>query len=92
MQKSLVYSFLRGEGGAVTVDFIVLTGAIVGLGIAVIANIRAGVSDLAFGIETSLSSASVVTLGTLGVAADACSSGDPDPAGNNCSVTTPTRR
>jgi hypothetical protein len=95
MQKSLVYTFLRSEGGAVTVDFIVITGAIVGLGIAVIANVRAGVTNLATSVETSLSSASVAALGTLGASGldpAACSSGDPDPDGNNCSITTPTRR
>jgi hypothetical protein len=51
----------------VTVDWVVLTAAIVGLGLAVIASVRTGTSDLATDIQTSLSGASVATLGTLGV-------------------------
>jgi hypothetical protein len=87
-----IYSFLRSESGAVTVDFIVLTAAIVGLGIGVVASVRVGVTSLAFSIETSLTGGTVAQVGALGFAAAGCSSGDPDPDGNNCSVTTPTRR
>jgi len=39
-------AFLRSESGAVTVDWVVLTAALVGLGIAVMAVIRFGMSDL----------------------------------------------
>ena len=65
--KSLINSFAKDEAGAVTVDWVVLTAAIVGLGLAVIASVRTGTSDLATDIQTSLSGASVATLGTLGV-------------------------
>jgi hypothetical protein len=65
--KSLINSFANDEAGAVTVDWVVLTAAIVGLGLAVIASVRTGTSDLATDIQTSLSGASVATLGTLGV-------------------------
>ncbi|MCB1389516.1 MAG: hypothetical protein H6898_17185 [Rhodobacter sp.] len=60
-------SFLADESGAVTVDWVVLTAAIVGLGLAVVTSVRSGVSSLATDISTSLTSASVATLGTLGV-------------------------
>ena len=62
-----VKSFFADESGAVTVDWVVLTAAIVGLGLAVIASVRTGVGSLASDISTSLSGASVATLGTLGV-------------------------
>ncbi|MGR3542000.1 MAG: Flp family type IVb pilin [Hasllibacter sp.] len=38
--------FARDEDGAVTVDWVVLTAAVVGLGMAVGAAIRGGVQDL----------------------------------------------
>jgi Flp pilus assembly pilin Flp len=60
-------SFARDESGAVTVDWVVLTAAIVGLGLAVISSVRTGTSNLATDIETSLTGATVATLGELGV-------------------------
>ena len=59
-------TFLGNESGAVTVDWVVLTAAIVGLGLAVITSVRSGVTALGSDISTSLTSASVVSLGTLG--------------------------
>lgn len=59
-------SFATDESGAVTVDWVVLTAAIVGLGIAVISSVSTGVGDLGTDIQTSLSGASVATLGELG--------------------------
>ena len=59
-------SFFKSESGAVTVDWTVLAAAVVGLGIATVGAVRAGVIDMGADIETSLSSASVVSLGTLG--------------------------
>ena len=60
-------AFVANESGAVTVDWVVLTAAIVGLGLAVITSVRSGVSSLGTSISNSLTSASVATLGTLGV-------------------------
>ena len=60
-------TFLADESGAVTVDWVVLTAAIVGLGLAVITSVRSGVQSLGTDIQNSLTSASVATLGTLGV-------------------------
>ena len=62
-----VFSFLADESGAVTVDWVVLTAAIVGLGLAVITSVRSGVQSLGTDIQNSLTSASVASLGTLGV-------------------------
>ena len=59
-------NFLGNESGAVTVDWVVLTAAIVGLGLAVITSVRSGVQALGTDISNSLTSASVVSLGTLG--------------------------
>ncbi len=47
-------SFLKDEAGAVTVDWVVLTAGIVGLGIIVFTFIRPSVSNLAEGIGTQL--------------------------------------
>ena len=59
-------TFAADESGAVTVDWVVLTAAIVGLGIAVVASVRGGVTTLGANIGTSLSTATVNGLGTLG--------------------------
>jgi Flp pilus assembly pilin Flp len=65
--KTLIKNFAADESGAVTVDWVVLTAAIVGLGLAVVTSVRSGVTSLGSSISGSLSSASVATLGTLGV-------------------------
>ncbi len=39
-------SFLNDEAGAVTVDWVVLTGAVVGLGIVVMDTVGAGIEEL----------------------------------------------
>ena len=62
-----IKTFVANESGAVTVDWVVLTAAIVGLGLAVITSVRSGVQSLGTEISNSLTSASVATLGTLGV-------------------------
>ena len=59
---NLINTFARDEDGAVTVDWVVLTAAIVGLGIAVIATVRTGVNDLGSKISGALSSS--ITVGT----------------------------
>ena len=55
----LIRTFVGDEAGAVTVDWVVLTAAIVGLGIAVIGTLSSGVGGLGGGIERSLSSATI---------------------------------
>ena len=54
--------FFADECGAVTVDWVVLTAAIVALGIAVIASISGGANDLARYISSALTDAEVATL------------------------------
>lgn len=53
--SNLIKRFRKDEDGAVTVDWVVLTAAVVGLGIIVMSIIRPGVSQLASDIVTSMS-------------------------------------
>ncbi len=46
----MLYEFIQNEDGAVTVDWVVLTAAIVGLGVAVISTISRGALDQANGL------------------------------------------
>jgi Flp pilus assembly pilin Flp len=64
---TMIKTFLADDSGAVTVDWVVLTAAIVGLGLAVVTSVRSGVGSLGTNISNSLSSASVATLDSLGV-------------------------
>ncbi len=52
---NFIQNFRRDEDGAVTVDWVVLTAALVGLGVAVLATISGGVGDLSGDIATTLS-------------------------------------
>lgn len=51
---NFIKNFRNDEDGAVTVDFVVLTAAIVVLGLAVGSAISSGAQDLANDIETQL--------------------------------------
>jgi len=51
--------FAKEEDGAVTVDWVVLTSAVVGLGIAVMLAIGGATSDLADSISGAIATASV---------------------------------
>lgn len=53
--------FIANEDGAVTVDWVVLTAAIVGLGIAVITTVANGALDHSSGIGAYLMAQDVVT-------------------------------
>jgi len=50
-------AFLKDETGAVTVDWVVLTAAVVGLGLLIFTLIRPAVSSLATGIADELGDA-----------------------------------
>ncbi|WP_424969126.1 Flp family type IVb pilin [Dinoroseobacter sp. S76] len=50
----LAHRFRTEEDGAVTVDWVVLTAAIVGLGIAVYGVVSGGISNLSGDIDTQL--------------------------------------
>ena len=54
-------NFIKAEDGAVTVDWVVLTAAIVGLGIAVMASVSNGLEDLSGDIEDQLTSQGIST-------------------------------
>jgi Flp pilus assembly pilin Flp len=51
---ALIKNFAKSESGAVTVDWVVLTAAIVGLGLAVMAVVSGGVEDLSRDIDNQL--------------------------------------
>jgi len=54
---NLFKTFRNDEDGAVTVDWVVLTAAVVGLGILAMTAINTGVEDLSENIGTSLTAA-----------------------------------
>jgi hypothetical protein len=49
-----IKNFGKDEDGAVTVDWVVLTAALVGLGIAVLAAVETGLADLSGDISSEL--------------------------------------
>jgi len=56
---NFIKNFRNDEDGAVTVDWVVLTAAIVGLGLAVMLSVRNGATDLAADIGTNLTNTTV---------------------------------
>lgn len=52
-------SYAANEDGAVTVDWVVLTAAVVGLGVAALAAVRTGTESLTSRISTYLSGVSI---------------------------------
>ena len=57
----LARAFKRDEDGAVTVDWVVLTAAIVGLGIAVLTSVSGGTTSLADKISSNLAAQTIAT-------------------------------
>lgn len=53
--------FAKEESGAVTVDWVVLTGAIIGIGLAVIATVSNGALDHANGLGVNLGARTINT-------------------------------
>ncbi|SMX37027.1 Flp family type IVb pilin [Octadecabacter ascidiaceicola] len=58
---NFIKNFRNDEDGAVTVDWVVLTAAIVGLGIAVLSSVGQGTTALGEKISSQLSAQSIVT-------------------------------
>ena len=58
---NLINKFRKDEDGAVTVDWVVLTAAIVGLGIAVLAAVGGGTTSLSDKISSQLESQTIAT-------------------------------
>ena len=57
----LFNNFLKDESGAVTVDWVVLTAAIVGLGIAVLTSVGGGTTTLADKVCSHMAGRDVTT-------------------------------
>ena len=55
---NLFKTFKNDESGAVTVDWVVLTAAIVGLGLVVMQTVGGGIEDLSTGIVADLTTRS----------------------------------
>jgi Flp pilus assembly pilin Flp len=53
-------AFAKEESGAVTVDFVVLTAAIVGLGIIVISTLQPAIEDTATNIAEDMAAAAAI--------------------------------
>ena len=51
---AMIKTFAQSDSGAVTVDWVVLTAALVGLGLAVMAVVSGGIEDLSGDISTAL--------------------------------------
>ena len=60
---NLINQFKADEDGAVTVDWVVLTAAIVGLGIAVLTSVSGGTTGLASKISSKLNTMSIMNHG-----------------------------
>ncbi len=58
---NFIKTFRADEDGAVTVDWVVLTAAIVGLGIAVLTSVGNGTTALGSKVSSQLSNQSLVT-------------------------------
>ena len=58
--KTFFQNFRKDEDGAVTVDWVVLTAAIVGLGIAVLTSVSGGTTSLANTISGELGSMTIM--------------------------------
>ncbi len=61
MSFAHIKAFAAGESGAVTVDWVVLTAAIVGLGLAVMAVISGGLQDVSGDINNILTDNNMIT-------------------------------
>lgn len=59
--RALIRSFWGKEDGAVTVDWVVLTAAIVGMGVVVVTIVANGALDHTSGLNSHLANADVTT-------------------------------
>lgn len=57
----LAKKFQRDENGAVTVDWVVLTAAVVGLGVAVLTVVSGGTKEMAAGINDALDAEEIIS-------------------------------
>ena len=66
MALSNFKSFFADESGAVTVDWVVLTAALVGLGLAVMSLVSGGIEDLSDDINDGLAGQTIADTFTAG--------------------------
>ncbi|WP_108894659.1 hypothetical protein [Palleronia abyssalis] len=59
--RSGLLQFFAEEDGAVTVDWVVLTAAVVGLGVAVLSSVTSGTSTVTSAVSTHMSNTTVTT-------------------------------
>jgi Flp pilus assembly pilin Flp len=64
--KALINNFLRDEDGAVTVDWVVLTAAIVGLGLVIGTTVGQSTADLAETIGDEIGTTDITNYYTTG--------------------------
>ncbi|MEJ2028420.1 MAG: hypothetical protein P8X66_00860 [Maritimibacter sp.] len=57
--NTMINKFFNDESGAVTVDWVVLTAAVVGLGVAVLVTVKGGAEQMATNISTELAGATI---------------------------------
>ncbi|MCZ4353283.1 hypothetical protein O4H61_12210 [Roseovarius aestuarii] len=57
--QTFVIKFLRDEDGAITVDWVVLTAAVVGLAVGAIATARVGINTAASTIQNGVADSSI---------------------------------
>lgn len=72
----MLMCFLKSDSGAVTVDWVVLSAATVGLGVGAVTVVRSGQDGLAGDIASSLSGAAVALMGTANARAMTFDAGD----------------
>lgn len=58
--KTVKHAFLRSEEGAVTVDWVVLTSAVIGLGVAVLITIASGAKTYATTLNSDVEAINVM--------------------------------
>jgi Flp pilus assembly pilin Flp len=56
--RNIIKNFINSESGAITVDFVVLTGMVAGLGLAVAALVLPNLKPVASGVQPVLEEAS----------------------------------
>ncbi|QFU07411.1 hypothetical protein PARPLA_01066 [Rhodobacteraceae bacterium THAF1] len=59
--RPFIKSFVADEDGAVTVDWVVLTAAIVGLGIAVLSTVTSGAKSVTEAVSSHLEGTTITT-------------------------------
>ena len=59
--RPFIGSFIASEDGAVTVDWVVLTAAIVGLGVAVLSSVTSGAKNVTDTVSSHLDGTTITT-------------------------------